>query len=86
MNTFRGVFVEDLCHRFNFVNMRFAVKVIFFGTYFSLLILQDLFSRKVCYKMLLFLFLLSHMFPWMNRFLFTENNFLPIFSPKVLMP
>ena len=24
-----------------------------------------------------FLFLLSHMFPWMNKFLITENMFLP---------
>ena len=37
MNTFRGVFVEVLCHSFNFINMRFVVKVIFLGTYFSLL-------------------------------------------------
>ena len=78
MNTFRGVFVEVLCYKFNFVNMRFVVKVIFFGTYFSLLILQeDLFPWKVANKILLFPLLLSHMFPWMNKFLFTENNFLP---------
>ena len=35
-NTFRWVIAEVLCHGFNFVNMRIVVKVIFFGTYFSL--------------------------------------------------
>ena len=29
------------------------------------------------YCRILFLFLLSHTFPWMNKFLFTENVFLP---------
>ena len=37
MYTYRWVFVEVLCHSFDFVNMRFAAKVIFFGIYFSLL-------------------------------------------------
>ena len=36
-NNFRWVFAERLRQSFNFANMRFAVKVIFFGTYFSLL-------------------------------------------------
>ena len=35
--TFRWVFVEVLCHSFNFTNKRFLAKVIFFGIYFSLL-------------------------------------------------
>ena len=36
-----------------------------------------------------FLFLLSHVFPWMNKFLITENTFLPrlhIVSSKVFKP
>ena len=37
MNSFRAIFVEVLCHSFNFVNMIFVVKVIFSGTYFSVL-------------------------------------------------
>ena len=49
---------RSLCHSYNFVNMRFVVKVIFFPTKFY---------RKKC----------SHIFSWMNKFLFTENNFLP---------
>ena len=35
-NTFRWVIAEVLCHGFNFVNVRIVVKVMFFGTYFSL--------------------------------------------------
>ena len=34
---FIQVFVEVLCHGFNFVNMRFVAKIKFFGIYFSLL-------------------------------------------------
>ena len=36
---------------------------------------EDLLVRKVCYS--LFFFLISHIFPWMNKFFITENIFLP---------
>ena len=98
MHTFRWLFLEVLCHSFNFVNMRFVAKVEFFGIYFSLIISSRRFTfTKVYYIILLSLYLLLHMFPWMNKFLFTENNFLPplmnrkvtglcIVSSKVFMP
>ena len=37
---------------------------------------EDLLAWKVYYTAL-FIFLFSHMFPWMNKFLITENIFLP---------
>ena len=37
---------------------------------------EDLPAWKVYYR-ILFLFLLSRMLPWMNKFLITENIFLP---------
>ena len=78
MYTFRWVFLEVFYHSFNFVNMRFVAKVIFFGIYFSLLNSARRFIfMKVYYGVLLLLYLLLHMFPWMNKFLSTENNFLP---------
>ena len=67
---FRPVFVEVLCHSF----MRFA-KVIFFP---MKLYKKIYFHGKFIIEFILeFLFLLSHMFPWMNKFLITENMFLP---------
>ena len=67
---FRPVFVEVLCHSF----MRF-VKVIFFP---MKLYKKNLLAWKVYYRIYyIFSFLLSHMFPWMNKFLITENRFLP---------
>ena len=65
MNTFRWVFVEVYAIvSFNFVNMRFLVKIrrIYF---------HGKFIAEFCY-----LFFFSHIFPCMNEFLFTENNFL----------
>ena len=98
MNTFRWLFLEVLCHSFNFVNIRFVAKVIIFGIYFSLIISSRRFTfTKVYYIILLFLSLFLPMFSGMNKFLFTENNFLPhlmnrkvtglcIVSSKVFMP
>ena len=56
---------RSLYYSFNFVNMRFLVKL-----YFSLLNS----TRRFTFMESL---LLSHMFPCMNKFLFTEDNFLP---------
>ena len=66
----RPVFVEVLCHRF----MRFA-KVIFFLT--KLYKKIYLHGKFIIEFIIEFIFLLSHMFPWMNKFLITENMFLP---------
>ena len=62
---FRPVFVEVLCHSF----MRFG-KVMFFP--------MKLYKKIYLHGKFIieFLFLLSHMFPWMNKFLITENMFL----------
>ena len=67
---FRPVFVEVLCHSF----MRFA-KVIFFPM--KLYKKIYLHGKFIIEFIIEFLFLLSHMFPWMNKFLITENIFLP---------
>ena len=67
---FRRVFVEVLCHSF----MRFA-KVIFFPM--KLYKKIYLHGKFIIEFIIEFLFLLSHMFPWMNKFLITENMFLP---------
>ena len=67
---FRPVFVEVLCHSF----MRFA-KVIFFPM--KLYKKVDLHGKFIIEFIIEFLSLLSHMFPWMNKFLITENMFLP---------
>ena len=93
---FRWLFVEVLCHSFNFVNMRFVAKVVFF---WNLFFINNFFKKIYFHKSLLhnFVYLLLHMFLWMNKFLFTENNFLPrlmnrkvtglcIVSSKVFMP
>ena len=67
---FRPVFVEVLCHSF----MRFA-KVIFFPMkLYKKIYLHGKFIKEFILK---FLFLLSRMFPWMNKFLITENMLLP---------
>ena len=66
----RPVFVEVLCHRF----MRFA-KVIFFLT--KLYKEIYLHGKFIIEFIIEFIFLLSHMFPWINKFLITENMFLP---------
>ena len=56
MYTFRWLFLEVLCHSFNFVNMRFVAKVEFFEIYFSLIISSRRFTfTKVYYIILLFL-------------------------------
>ena len=67
---FRPVLVVALCHSF----MRFA-KVIFFP--------MKLYKKiYLCGKFIIefiieILFLISYMFPWMNKFLITENMLLP---------
>ena len=62
---FRLVFVEVLCHSF----MRFEKVILYRKIY-----LHGKFIKEFIME---FLFLLSHMFPWMNKFLITENMFLP---------
>ena len=67
---FRPVFVEVLCHSF----VRFA-KVIFFAMkLYKKIYLHGKFIIEFNIELL---FLLLHMFPWMNKFLITENMFLP---------
>ena len=67
---FKRVFVEVLCHSF----MRFA-KVMFFPMkLFKKIYLHGKFVIEFIIE---FLFLLSHMFPWMNKFLITETMCLP---------
>ena len=67
---FRPVFVEVLCHSF----MRFA-KVIFFPMkLYKKIYLHGKFIIEFVTE---FLFLLLHMFPWMNKFLIAENLFFP---------
>ena len=67
---FRPVFVEVLCDSF----MRFA-KVIFFRM--KLNKKNYLHGKFIIEFIIGFLFLLSHKFPWMNKFLITENMLLP---------
>ena len=67
---FRLVFVKVLCHSF----MRFA-KVIFFPMkMYKKIYLHRKFIIEFTIELL---FLLSDMFPWINKFLITENMFLP---------
>ena len=64
---FIPVFVEVLCHsfmRFIFFPMKLYKKIYLHGKFIIEFITE-------------FLFLLSHMFPWMNKFLIAENMFLP---------
>ena len=67
---FRPVFVEVLGHSF----IRFA-KFIFFPMKLHKKIC--LYGKFIIEFIIAFIFLLSHMFPWMNKFLITENMFLP---------
>ena len=67
---FRPVFVEVLCHSF----MRFA-KAIFFPL--ELYKKNYLHGKFIIEFIIEFLFLLLHNFPWMNKFLITENILLP---------
>ena len=67
---FTLVFVEVLCHSF----MRFAKVIFFLMKLYKKIYLHGKFIIEFIIK---FLFLLSHMFPWMNKFLITENMFLP---------
>ena len=61
---------RSLCHSFSFENMRFAVD----GYAFPYQILQeDLLHRKFVTECCYFSILLSHMFPWMNKFLFKSS-------------
>ena len=73
---------RSLCHSFNFVDMRFVVTVIFFPIKFYRKIYgHGKFLEFCCF------FFFSHIFPWMDKFLFTENNFLPCsINRKVTVP
>ena len=56
--------------------MRFVLKVIFFPIKFYMKIyFHGKFIAEFYYNKYLFLFLLSHMFPWIDKLFFTENNF-----------
>ena len=66
---FRPAFVEVLCHSF----MRFAKNIFFPMKLYKKIYLHG----KVIIEFIIeFLFLLSPMFPRMNKFLITENMFL----------
>ena len=71
-----------LCHSFNFVNMIFVVMVIFFPI--------KSYGKIYCHSKILefcYFFFFSHIFPWMNKFLFTENKYLPCsINRKVTVP
>ena len=83
MSTSRWVFVEvfQICHNFNYVNMRFVVKVIFFPIKFY----KKIYFHGKFVTEFFYFFFYSHICSlgswnynaWMNKFLFTENNFLP---------
>ena len=67
----RPVYVEVLCHRFK----RFAKVIFFLMKLYKKIYLHGKFIIEFIIK---FIFLLSHMlFSWMNKFLITENLFLP---------
>ena len=66
---FRPVFIEVLCQFYEICKsyifpMKLCKKIYLHGKFIIEFIIE-------------FLFLLSHMFPWMNKFLITENMFLP---------
>ena len=64
---------RNLCHSLNFVNIQF-IKVIFFPMeFYEKIYLHGKFVTEFYFILLT----LSHMFPWMNKLLFTENIFLP---------
>ena len=67
-------FYRSLCHSFNFVNMRFVVKVIFFPIKF----MESLLQNFIISSFTLTYVPLDYLHAWMNKFLFTENNFLPL--------
>ena len=61
----RRLFAEVLCHSFmRLAKMKLYKKIYLHGKFIIELTIE-------------FLFLLLHMFPWMNKFLITENMFLP---------
>ena len=54
---------RSLYQSFNFVNMRFVVKVIFFSIkFYKNIYFHGKFITEFCY-----FFFFSHMFPWMNK-------------------
>ena len=63
---------RSLCHSFNFVNMRFIVKVIFFPIKFYK---KLYFHGKFITDFVVSFFILTYV-P-LNKFVFTENNDLP---------
>ena len=67
---FRRMFVEVLCYSF----MRFAKVII---SPIKLHKKISLHEKFIIAFIIEFLFLLSHMFPWMNKFLITAKMFLP---------
>ena len=64
---------RSLYHSFNFVNMRFVVKVIFFPIKFY----KKIYFHGNFITKFHFFFLLSYIFPWINKFLLTESYCLP---------
>ena len=63
----------SLCHSFKFINMRFVRNV----TFFPIKSTKRFTFMEILLKNFVISFLLSHMFPWLNKFLLTENNFFP---------
>ena len=68
-------FTRSLYQSFSFENMRVVAEVIFFPIRFyrKIYFIENLLQNFV----FSFFILLSRMFPWMNKFLFTGNSFLP---------
>ena len=60
----------SLCHSFKFINMRFVRNV----TFFPIKSTKRFTFMEILLKNFVISFLLSHMFPWLNKFLLTENK------------
>ena len=69
------VFAEILCHSLNFVNMReLQLRLYFFPTKFY----KSIYCLESLLQNFSISFLLSHMFPWMNKYSFLHKIFFSI--------
>ena len=82
MYTFRWVFEEVLCHSFNFVNMRFVAKVIFFGyLFFSIKFYRNIyFHGKFITEFCFFFFFTLAYVPLDEQIRFYRKKFSPSFN------
>ena len=65
-------------HRFNFENMRYVAEVLFFPIkFYRKIYFHEKFVTVFCYSCFTL-----HMFHWMNKFSFRENNFLACLIKK----